>query len=62
VEGATRVPEVVLLGLTWAGGVLGAAAGMYLRPRHKTQKTRFVVSLIGAALLHGALFVWWIMR
>ncbi|MGL4649253.1 MAG: DUF1294 domain-containing protein [Caldilineaceae bacterium] len=62
VEGATRVPEVVLLGLTWAGGVLGAAGGMYMQPRHKTQKNTFVITLVLAALLHGALLIWWFLR
>jgi uncharacterized membrane protein YsdA (DUF1294 family) len=60
VEGATRVPEVVLLGLMWAGGVLGGAAGMYMQPRHKTQHTNFKVTLVLAAILHSALFIWWL--
>ncbi len=58
-EGATRVPEVVLLGLMWLGGVIGGGLGMYLRPHHKTKKTRFVVTLVLAAILHVVLFYWW---
>lgn len=61
VAGATRVPEAVLLALMWAGGVLGAAGGMYLRPRHKTQKWTFVVTLILAALVHAGLLTWWLL-
>ena len=59
VEGATRVPEVVLLGLMWLGGVIGGGLGMYLRPHHKTKKTRFVVTLVLASILHLFLLYWW---
>ncbi len=59
-NGRTRVPEVVLLGLMWLGGVVGAGFGMYMRPRHKTSKRRFVVSLVLASILHAALLIWWL--
>ena len=36
----TRVPEIVLLALTFFGGTLGALAGRTLF-RHKTRKVRF---------------------
>jgi uncharacterized membrane protein YsdA (DUF1294 family) len=49
---ATRVPEVVLLGLALAGGFLGGWAGMFVRPRHKVHKPLFWVVLIAATLLH----------
>jgi uncharacterized membrane protein YsdA (DUF1294 family) len=50
-EGAMRAPEVVLLALALLGGIVGAAAGMYKRPRHKTQKLIFRAALfIGAAI------------
>ena len=49
---ATRVPEVVLLGLVLAGGFLGGWAGMFVRPRHKVHKPLFWVVLITATLLH----------
>lgn len=52
IAGAERVPEVVLLGCTIAGGVLGAAGGMYMRPHHKTRKPLFVITLIIAAAVH----------
>ena len=50
-EGALRVSEVVLLALAVVGGIVGAAAGMYKRPRHKAQKLIFRAALlIGAAI------------
>lgn len=60
-NGKTRVPEVVLLGLMWLGGVVGAGLGMYMRPHHKTSKTRFVVSLALASILYAALPIWWLL-
>lgn len=57
---AWRVPERYLLAWIWLGGVVGAAAGMYMRPRHKTQKIAFTASLLGAALLWAALTVLWL--
>jgi uncharacterized membrane protein YsdA (DUF1294 family) len=39
----TRVPEIVLLALTFFGGTLGALAGRALF-RHKTRKSSFVRS------------------
>lgn len=50
--GAGRVPEIVLLGCTALGGFLGAAAGMYMRPHHKTKKPVFVITLIVATAVH----------
>lgn len=50
-EGGMRVPEIVLIALALLGGVVGATAGMYKRPRHKTQKLMFRAALfIGAAI------------
>ena len=49
----TRVPEIVLLALTFFGGTLGALAGRALF-RHKTRKTHFVRSfwaVIGIQIL-----------
>ena len=54
-NGARRTPEATLLLLLAAGGVVGGAVGMYLRPRHKTRKTRFVVVLIAASTLYAYL-------
>ena len=50
--GAERVPEVVLLGLTLAGGVLGAGLGMILPERHKVNKAIFTVALMLGGLAH----------
>ena len=41
-SGVTRVPEEVLLALAFAGGTVGALAGMWLF-RHKTAKASFRV-------------------
>ena len=49
---APRVPEIVLLALIAAGGVVGGAAGMYMRPRHKTNKPLFAMTLLFALILH----------
>ncbi len=54
---AGRVPEVVLLGCTLIGGFVGAGAGMYMRPHHKTKKNAFVLTLIVSTALH--LFLIW---
>ena len=59
-NGRARVPEMVLLGLMWLGGVVGAGLGMYLRPRHKTKKMRFVLSLVIASIMHAGLLIWWL--
>lgn len=53
VAGATRVLEVVLLGLMW----VGAGLGMYMRSRHKTKQVRFVISLGPASIVPVALLI-----
>jgi uncharacterized membrane protein YsdA (DUF1294 family) len=59
--GAMRIPEIVLHLLVLAGGVVGGAFGMLLRPRHKTQKPIFWIVLIAGALLHlGLIYVWFL--
>ena len=60
-RGAWRVPEWVLLLLAFAGGGVGALAGM-LAFRHKTRKWRFricapVAFVLTLSLLVGALYV-----
>jgi uncharacterized membrane protein YsdA (DUF1294 family) len=58
-EGATRVPEIVLLTLMVCGGVLGGLAGMLMRPHHKTHKSKFWIVLGLSAALHAyILFAW----
>ena len=53
--GAPRVPEFILLALMLVGGAVGGLAGMYLRPRHKTNKPGFVLTLAVGLLLHAYL-------
>jgi uncharacterized membrane protein YsdA (DUF1294 family) len=61
--GSGRVPEVVLHGLVFAGGTLGAYAGMrYFR--HKTIKASFrflfwFLVVVQVALIAVVLFRWW---
>lgn len=45
-SGADRIPEKVLLGLALIGGTPGALLGMYVPPRHKTQKSSFKTQLL----------------
>jgi uncharacterized membrane protein YsdA (DUF1294 family) len=52
-RGGQRIPEVTLLVLMLAGGVLGGAAGMLMRPRHKSRKPTFWVILLLAVALHA---------
>ena len=58
--GAMRVPEVILLALLAIGGVLGGAAGMLVRPRHKTQKPLFWIVLGISAAIHAYLIYQWL--
>lgn len=60
VTGGSRVPEVVFHGLALAGGFPGGWAGRSAF-RHKTRHTSFLVVLICATLLHGAI-AWWLYR
>ncbi len=54
VRGGWRIPEVVLHGLALVGGVIGAWAGRaYFR--HKTQHPAFLVVLVVASVLWGAI-------
>jgi uncharacterized membrane protein YsdA (DUF1294 family) len=52
-----RIPEIVLHGLALIGGVIGAWAGRLVF-RHKTQKPIFLVVLVAASVLWGAIAVW----
>jgi uncharacterized membrane protein YsdA (DUF1294 family) len=58
--GATRVPEVILLGMELLGGVVGGLAGMIMPPRHKTRKPVFWIVLAIAAAIHGYLLWNWL--
>ena len=52
-----RIPEVVLHGLALIGGVIGAWAGRLVF-RHKTRKPIFLIVLIIASVLWGAIAIW----
>ncbi len=52
----TRVPEIVLLSLTIAGGTVGALAGMLLF-RHKTSKQSFLLKFVLIAAVQVILIV-----
>ncbi|MGH2559780.1 MAG: DUF1294 domain-containing protein [Thermomicrobiales bacterium] len=55
--GGRRVPEVVLLGLSLCGGVLGGWIGM-LGFRHKTRHRRFWVVQWVATAIWVAIVAW----
>ena len=50
-HGSWRIPESRLIGIALIGGSLGALLGMQLF-RHKTQHTKFVLSIPLALTLH----------
>jgi uncharacterized membrane protein YsdA (DUF1294 family) len=52
-----RIPEIVLHGLALIGGVIGAWAGRLVF-RHKTRKPVFLVVLVIASVLWGAIAIW----
>jgi uncharacterized membrane protein YsdA (DUF1294 family) len=56
-RGDWRIPELVLHGLALIGGVIGAWAGRFVF-RHKTRKPVFLVVLIVASVLWGAIAIW----
>ena len=56
-SGGWRIPELVLHALALIGGVLGAWAGRVVF-RHKTQHPMFLVVLVIASVLWGAIAVW----
>jgi uncharacterized membrane protein YsdA (DUF1294 family) len=56
-RGGWRVPEWLLHALALGGGVVGAWVGR-LALRHKTQKPLFLMVLVAASVLWGALAAW----
>ncbi len=54
-SGGMRVPEVTLILLSLIGGFIGAALGMYMPERHKTQHTSFKLALIAGAAIQAAI-------
>jgi uncharacterized membrane protein YsdA (DUF1294 family) len=58
VKEAMRVPEVDLLLLTLLGGFIGAGAAMYMHPRHKVRKPKFVLALgVGAIIQIAVIYL-----
>lgn len=57
-RGARRVPEIVLHGVAWFGGAIGALAGMLIW-RHKTRHTLFWIGNWAALAAHAAL-IWYV--
>ena len=60
-RGAWRIPEATLMGIAWAGGSIGAIAGMYLF-RHKTKHPKFYIGLPMILLLQSAAVLFLISR
>lgn len=52
-----RIPEALLLGVSYLGGALGAFCAMH-EYRHKTLHTAFVVGVPIALVLQSALVIW----
>ena len=59
-SGADRIPERALLLLALIGGTAGALLGMYVPPRHKTQKSSFKlrILLIVVVQIVALYFLW----
>ena len=52
-----RIPEKVLLGVSFIGGSLGGVIGMHLF-RHKTKHLRFAIGIPLMLLLHVGLLIY----
>ena len=53
-RGKWRIPEATLIGMSIAGGSIGALLGMYLF-RHKTQKRKFNLGIPAILLVQAVL-------
>ena len=53
-RGKWRIPEATLIGMSIAGGSIGALLGMYLF-RHKTQKRKFTLGIPAILLVQAVL-------
>lgn len=53
-KGRWRIPEATLIGLSAAGGSIGALLGMHLF-RHKTQKRKFTLGIPAILIAQAAL-------
>ena len=54
-----RIPEALLLGLSFLGGSLGGTLGMVIFS-HKTRKPLFSVGLPVALILHIGILMWFL--
>ena len=53
-KGKWRIPEATLIGMSIAGGSIGALLGMYLF-RHKTQKRKFNLGIPAILIIQAVL-------
>ena len=53
-KGRWRIPEATLIGLSAAGGSIGALLGMHLF-RHKTQKRKFTLGIPAILIIQAVL-------
>ena len=60
-KGRWRTPESTLILLAFAGGSVGALAGMYVF-RHKTKHWKFRILVPLAFVVHVALAAWYFCR
>lgn len=60
-KGRWRIPEATLIGLSAAGGSIGALLGMHLF-RHKTQKRKFTLGIPAIIIAQAALACFLLLR
>lgn len=60
-KGRWRIPEATLIGLSAAGGSIGALLGMHLF-RHKTQKRKFTLGIPAILIAQAALACFLLLR
>ena len=60
-KGRWRIPEATLIGLSAAGGSIGALLGMRLF-RHKTQKRKFTLGIPAILIAQAALACFLLLR
>lgn len=60
-KGRWRIPEATLIGLSAAGGSIGALLGMHLF-RHKTHKRKFTLGIPAILIAQAALACFLLLR
>lgn len=60
-RGKWRIPEGTLIGMSIAGGSIGALLGMYLF-RHKTKKRKFTLGIPAILLVQAVLAYFFFLR